>query len=69
MRAIRVVEKSVSAELLKFQLLEIAPPIPGETECLIEVHAGAVNPSDVKALLGKMPYLTGLGRQAGIMQV
>ena len=58
MRAIRVMEKSVSAELLEFQLRKIDLPIPSETECLIEVHAGAVNPSDVKAILGKMPYLS-----------
>lgn len=57
MRAIRVMEKSVSAELLEFQLRKIDLPIPSETECLIEVHAGAVNPSDVKAMLGKMPHL------------
>ena len=58
MRAIRVTDQSESAEFLKFELVEIDPPIPSEKECLIEVCASGVNPSDVKALLGKMPYLT-----------
>ena len=58
MRAIRVTDQSESAEFLKFELVETDPPIPSEKECLIEVCASGVNPSDVKALLGKMPYLT-----------
>ena len=58
MRAIRVTKQSESAEALKLELVEIDQPIPSEKECLVEVFASGVNPSDVKALLGKMPYLT-----------
>ncbi len=57
MRAIRVEEKSESSDNLKFELAETDPPVPGKGECLIELAASGVNPSDVKALLGKMPYL------------
>ena len=57
MRAIRVEEKSESSDDLKFELAETDPPVPGKGECLIELAASGVNPSDVKALLGKMPYL------------
>jgi len=57
MRAIRVHQKSESSDDLKFEMADIDPPTPGDGECLIEVAASGVNPSDVKALLGKMPYL------------
>ena len=57
MRAIRVHEKSESSDDLKFEVADIDPPTPSDGECLIEVAASGVNPSDVKALLGKMPYL------------
>lgn len=57
MRAIRVEEKSESSDNLNFELAETDPPVPGKGECLIELAASGVNPSDVKALLGKMPYL------------
>ena len=58
MRAICVTKQSESAESLKLELVEIDQPIPGKKECLVEVFASGVNPSDVKALLGKMPYLS-----------
>ena len=57
MKAIRVSEKSESSENLKFELAEIDRPSIGDDEALIEIHASGVNPSDVKALLGKMPNL------------
>ena len=57
MRAIRVHQKSESEDELQFQLSDIEKPKPRKGECLIEVHASGVNPSDVKALLGKMPNL------------
>ena len=57
MRAIRVYEKSASSDDLKFDLAEIDTPKIALGECLIQVHASGVNPSDAKALLGKMPSL------------
>ena len=57
MKAIRANEKSESSDKLKFELAEMDRPAIGDGEALIEVHASGVNPSDVKALLGKMPNL------------
>lgn len=57
MRAIRVHEKSASSDDLKFELAEINTPKITDGQCLIQVHASGVNPSDAKALLGKMPSL------------
>ena len=57
MRAIRVHEKSETVDNLKLEMAAIDTPVPHVDECLIEVHASGVNPSDVKALLGRMPHL------------
>ncbi len=57
MKAIRIHEKSVSSDALKFELAEIDRPAIGDGEALIEIHASGVNPSDVKAMLGRMPSL------------
>jgi len=57
MKAIRVTEKSESSDALKFELAEIETPNVKDGECLVEIHASGVNPSDAKALLGKMPNL------------
>ena len=57
MKAIRVHEKSESSDDLKFELAEIEKPEIKDGECRIEIHASGINPSDVKALLGKMPNL------------
>ena len=58
MRAIRVSEKSASSDDLKFELADIETPKIKDGECLVEIQASGINPSDVKALLGKMPNLT-----------
>jgi len=58
MKAIRVSEKSISFDDLKLQLTDLKTPKVKNGECLIQIHASGVNPSDVKALLGKMPNLT-----------
>ncbi|MBT5938531.1 MAG: zinc-binding alcohol dehydrogenase family protein [Rhodospirillaceae bacterium] len=58
MKAIRVTEKSESSDDLKFELAEVETPKIKDGECLVEIHASGINPSDVKALLGKMPNLT-----------
>ena len=57
MLAIRVHEKSPTSDKLNYELAEIEVPVLEAGECLIEVAASGVNPSDVKALLGKMPDL------------
>jgi NADPH:quinone reductase-like Zn-dependent oxidoreductase len=57
MKAIRATEKSISSDDLKFGLADIETPKIKDGECLVEIHASGINPSDVKALLGKMPNL------------
>ena len=57
MKAIIAREKSDSADALQVGAEEIGQPKPGAGECVIEVHASGVNPSDAKALLGRMPNL------------
>ncbi len=57
MRAIRVAEKSADSDNLLVDLADRDIPKIRDGECLIEVHGSGVNPSDVKALLGKMPNL------------
>lgn len=57
MQAIRAIEKSESEDDLRVELIEIDPPKPNADQCLIEVQGASVNPSDAKALIGKMPHL------------
>ncbi|MEO7716747.1 MAG: zinc-binding alcohol dehydrogenase family protein [Capsulimonas sp.] len=40
------------------QIADIPAPKAGRDEVVVEVHASAVNPSDVKNVLGKMPHTT-----------
>jgi NADPH:quinone reductase-like Zn-dependent oxidoreductase len=55
MRALRF-EQFGPPQVLRLQ--ETPRPVPGEGEALIEVHAAAVNPSDVKNVQGMMPQTT-----------
>ena len=48
---------SENSDNLDYDLVKIDLPKLAEGECLIEVHASSVNPSDVKAILGVMPAL------------
>jgi len=57
MKAIRVREKSADADNLKLELIDTTIPKPKDDECLVEIFSSGINPSDVKALLGKMPNL------------
>ncbi|MCZ6605571.1 MAG: zinc-binding alcohol dehydrogenase family protein [Alphaproteobacteria bacterium] len=57
MKAIRAANKSASADALAVELAEVEMPKMKDGECLVEIHASGVNPSDVKGLLGKMPNL------------
>jgi NADPH:quinone reductase-like Zn-dependent oxidoreductase len=56
MKNIRVLEKNKDIESLALQLDTQSVPAFGEGECLVEVASAAVNPSDVKAVLGFMPH-------------
>src|ERR1700734_140825 len=56
MSAVRVYKKSSSVDALVLQIEEQAQVSVNGDTCLIEVHAAAVNPSDVKAVLGLMPH-------------
>ena len=57
MKAIRVHESSENSDRLKFEVTELGQPAIDAGEALVEVHASGVNPSDVKALMGRMPGL------------
>jgi NADPH:quinone reductase len=54
--AIRVSSPSPDLENLLFEVARQPAPRPGPGECLVEVMAAGVNPSDVKAILGNMPH-------------
>jgi NADPH:quinone reductase-like Zn-dependent oxidoreductase len=55
-QAVKVYHKSSGVDALELQIETQAPATLGADACLIEVHAAAVNPSDVKAMLGLMPH-------------
>jgi NADPH:quinone reductase-like Zn-dependent oxidoreductase len=61
MRALRF-EKTGSLDFLAVQ--EVPKPVPGPGEILVQIKAAAVNPSDIKNVLGKM-RLTTLPRTPG----
>ncbi len=54
-RALRVDAKAASADALGLRLASQEPPRPGPGEAVVRVRAAAINPSDVKAVLGLMP--------------
>ena len=58
MKAITVSEESTDADSLKLELKTTEIPAIKDNECLVKISASGINPSDVKALLGKMPNLT-----------
>jgi NADPH2:quinone reductase len=53
--AVRVLAKAASPEALALTIHPTAPPPLRPGEALVRVAAAAVNPSDVKAMLGLMP--------------
>jgi NADPH:quinone reductase-like Zn-dependent oxidoreductase len=55
MRALRF---GKTGSLDELNLSDIERPIPGESEVLIQVKAAAINPSDIKNVLGKMHETT-----------
>ncbi|MEO1090779.1 MAG: zinc-binding alcohol dehydrogenase family protein [Pseudomonadota bacterium] len=54
--AVRVTEASPDVDHLRLTIEPQAPPRISSGECLVEVVAAGVNPSDVKATLGLMPH-------------
>ncbi|MBR8138153.1 quinone oxidoreductase family protein [Burkholderia cenocepacia] len=56
MRSIRFDSPAADIESLDARVRDIAPPVPADGQMLIEVRAAGVNPSDVKAALGRMPH-------------
>jgi NADPH:quinone reductase len=55
MRALRF-QQSGSLENLKIE--DVPTPVPAPGEALVQVKAAAINPSDVKNVLGKMHQTT-----------
>jgi NADPH:quinone reductase-like Zn-dependent oxidoreductase len=55
-RGLRLAAKAVDVAGLRLPVVAASVPEPGAGEVLVEVRAAAVNPSDVKAALGMMPY-------------
>ncbi|VWM16708.1 quinone oxidoreductase family protein [Burkholderia lata] len=56
MRSIRFDAPAADIESLDARVREIDTPVPADGQMLIEVRAAGVNPSDVKAALGRMPH-------------
>lgn len=57
MRAVFVMDKPKSGEVFSIEFSDVETFKRGADECIVEVHGSSVNPSDAKALLGKMPNL------------
>src|SRR5580692_5516968 len=55
MRALRF-EKTGSLDLLRVQ--DVPKPVPGPGEILVQIKAAAINPSDIKNVLGNMHETT-----------
>jgi len=55
MRALRFHQ---TGSLDNLRIEAVSPPEPGASEVLVEVKAAAINPSDVKGVLGKMHETT-----------
>ncbi len=53
---LRIHEKAADAASIPIQAESWTPPAPGPGEVIVEIAAAGVNPSDVKAAIGMMPY-------------
>lgn len=49
---------SATGSLDSLQVNNLAKPVPGAGEVLVEVRAAGLNPSDLKNVLGRFPYTT-----------
>ena len=55
-RAVRLAAKATDAASIFADVKPQALARHSDADVLIEIHAAAVNPSDVKAAIGMMPY-------------
>ncbi|MDX9673884.1 MULTISPECIES: zinc-binding alcohol dehydrogenase family protein [unclassified Pseudomonas] len=47
-----------TGDLSSLRLVDVATPVPGADDVLVEIKAAGLNPSDVKNVLGRFPYTT-----------
>jgi NADPH:quinone reductase-like Zn-dependent oxidoreductase len=47
-----------TGDLSSLRFVDVANPVPGSDEVLVEIKAAGLNPSDVKNVLGRFPYTT-----------
>jgi NADPH:quinone reductase-like Zn-dependent oxidoreductase len=47
-----------TGDLSSLRFVDVANPVPGADEVLVEIKAAGLNPSDVKNVLGRFPYTT-----------
>src|SRR2546423_14940489 len=57
-RQMRALRFHKTGSLSDARVEEAPRPVPGPGELLVQVHAAAVNPSDVKNVLGAFPHTT-----------
>lgn len=55
-RALRLIAKAETPDQLRPSIVEVRQPEAAAGQAVVEVLAAAINPSDVKAALGYMPY-------------
>ncbi|WP_159916119.1 zinc-binding alcohol dehydrogenase family protein [Pantoea sp. 18069] len=55
-RALRLITKAASPDALQPSIIDVMQPHPPDGSAIVEVLAAAINPSDVKAAMGMMPY-------------
>ena len=55
-RAVRLAAKAADAASIVAEITSLSLSRTSANDVLIEIHAAAVNPSDVKAAIGMMPY-------------
>jgi NADPH:quinone reductase-like Zn-dependent oxidoreductase len=56
--AMKALQFDKTGDLSALRYVEVATPVPGADEVLVEIKAAGLNPSDVKNVLGRFPYTT-----------
>jgi len=54
----KALQFSATGDLNALRFVDVATPVPGADEVLVQIKAAGLNPSDVKNLLGRFPYTT-----------